>query len=196
MVLAWATRLGLFLLVRVLRDGGDRRFDGVRDNPTKLLLFWTLQGVWVVVTLVPTLVLNLAAASDPPLGARDVVGWSMWGLGMALECVADMQKAAFRAKKENRNRFIRSGLWSLCRHPNYLGEILLWFGLYVSASSAFRGPQFLSVLSPFFVFVLISRVSGVPPLERAAKKKWGEDHDYRKYLEETPCLVPFSKSLL
>ena len=90
-------------------------------------------------------------------------------------------------------KFITSGLWSLSRHPNYFGEILLWFGLYVSASSVFKGWQYLAVLSPVFVHLLITKLSGIPMLEKAGVKKWGHLPEYQNYLKDTPILVPFWK---
>ena len=90
-------------------------------------------------------------------------------------------------------KFITSGLWSLSRHPNYFGEIMLWFGLYLSASSVFKGWQYLSVLSPVFVHLLITKLSGIPLLEQAGLKKWGHLPEYQNYLRNTPILVPFLK---
>ena len=90
-------------------------------------------------------------------------------------------------------KFITSGLWSLSRHPNYFGEILLWFGLYFSASTVFRGWQYLAVLSPVFVQLLITKLSGIPMLEAAGLKKWGHLPEYQNYLRNTPILIPFWK---
>lgn len=165
----------------------------MRDSPVKLFTFWSLQGVWVFVTLLPTLMANSPSARDPALTTQDLVGWSLWGIGMAFEVIADLQKSLFRMNPENKDKFIQEGLWSISRHPNYFGEILLWAGLYVSASTTFRGAQYLAVLSPLFVYVLITRVSGVPILESQARKRWGHLAEYQRYLRQTPILVPFLK---
>merc|ERR1712045_882745 len=101
-----------------------------------------------------------------------------------------------RRRSENRGKFITTGLWSISHHPNYFGEILLWFGLYISASSVFQRFQYLSVLSPFFVYLLITRLSGIPLLEKAGLKKWGSLPEYQRYINETPCLVPFVNCLI
>ncbi|RXM91577.1 hypothetical protein EOD39_21035 [Acipenser ruthenus] len=90
-------------------------------------------------------------------------------------------------------RFIRSGLWAYSRHPNYLGEILQWTGLYLSASSVMQGAQHLSVVSPLFLYFLLNYVSGVPILEKQALKKWGSDPDYQEYTRNTPVLWPFTR---
>jgi len=192
MVMAWAFRLGSYLFIRILKDGKDKRFDNVRDNPGRFFSFWTIQGVWVFVTLLPTLMLN-NQTNDKPIGKQDYLGWAMWATGMFFEVLADYQKTAFRNDPANQGKFITSGLWSLSRHPNYFGEILLWFGLYVSASSVFKGWQYLAVLSPVFVHLLITKLSGIPLLEKAGVKKWGHLPEYQNYLKNTPILVPFWK---
>lgn len=189
MVIGWACRLGLYLFLRILKDGKDKRFDQAKADPMKFFTFWTIQGVWVFVTLLPTLMLN-NTKRDVPVGIRDYVGWGMWTVGMLFEVVADAQKSAFRASPDNEGKFITTGLWSLSRHPNYFGEILLWFGLYVSNSSVLRGWEQLAVLSPVFVHLLITRVSGIPLLEKAADKKWGGQAEYEIYKRNTPSLIP------
>ena len=100
MVFAWACRLGTFLFMRVLKDGSDRRFDKARDSPGTFLVFWSLQGVWVWVTLLPTLLLN-TVKRDVPLGNKDYLGYGLWATGFLFEVVADMQKSIFRANPDN-----------------------------------------------------------------------------------------------
>ncbi len=112
---------------------------------------------------------------------------------MFFEVVADYQKSAFRRDPANAGKFINTGLWSISRHPNYFGEILLWFGLYVSASSMFKKWQYLAVLSPIAVHQLITKLSGIPLLEKSGLKKWGKLPQYQEYLKNTPELVPFWK---
>jgi len=193
LIFAWACRLGTFLFMRILKDGSDRRFDKARDSPATLFTFWTLQGIWVFVTLLPTLILNTERRSVP-IGYRDYIGWSIWGIGFLFEVIADMQKSMFKANPENEGKFISSGLWSISRHPNYFGEISLWFGIYISCASVFRGPQYLSVLSPIMVMLLITKLSGIPLLEKQGLKKWGNLPEYQKYLEDVPVIVPFIKT--
>ena len=91
-----------------------------------------------------------------------------------------------------RDRWIDCGLWSVIRHPNYLGEILLWAGLFISASSTFRGTaDYLSVLSPVFVALLLTKVSGIPILERQSLKRWGSNQGFADYMQRTSRLVPY-----
>eukprot|EP00090_Calanus_glacialis_P025718 TRINITY_DN4033_c0_g1_i1.p1 TRINITY_DN4033_c0_g1~~TRINITY_DN4033_c0_g1_i1.p1 ORF type:complete len:264 (+),score=68.22 TRINITY_DN4033_c0_g1_i1:34-825(+) len=192
-VFAWACRLGTFLFMRILKDGSDKRFDKARDSPSMLFKFWTIQGLWVFITLLPTLLQNNERRAVP-IGRRDYIGWTIWGVGFLIEVVADLQKSIFKANPVNDGKFITTGLWSLSRHPNYFGEISLWFGIYISCSSVFSGAQYLSVLSPVMVMLLITKLSGIPLLEQQGLKKWGHLAEYKKYLEDVPVLIPFIKT--
>lgn len=190
MVVVWALRLGLYLFARRLRHGKDRRLDNARMRRRKFFLYWTLQALWVFMALFPTLLLN-TSRRDIPLGLRDYLGWSLWALGFGFEVLADHQKAVFRSDPENKGKFISSGLWSISRHPNYFGEIMLWFGLYLSASSVLQELQFLSVLCPILQLLLITRFSGIPPLEEEGFRRWGNDPAYHEYLRNTSLLLPY-----
>ena len=96
--------------------------------------------------------------------------------------------------REGKKKFIEHGLWRYTRHPNYFGEILLWIGLYVACSAVFRGWQYLTVASPIFVMLLITRLSGVPLLEASGLKRWGGSAEYQRYIRDVPVLIPFIKT--
>jgi steroid 5-alpha reductase family enzyme len=188
-VLIWAARLGSFLFVRVSKDGGDRRFVRIKTNFMQFLMTWTIQGLWVYITFAA----GLAAMTSSQIVAPDiflVIGLLCWIAGFAIEVTADHQKSAFRSHEENRGRFITTGLWAYSRHPNYFGEILLWCGVAIIAFPALEGWQLATMISPVFVIVLLTRISGVNLLEARAAKKWGDDPEYRSYLERTPVLIP------
>jgi len=189
MVVVWAARLGSFLFARMRRDGNDGRFDEIKPSLPRYLMAWTLQGLWVLLTLACALAAMTAARSQP-LGALALVGTGVWLFGFAIEIVADREKSRFRADPANRDRFIRSGLWAWSRHPNYFGEIMLWCGVALIAWPALSGWQYATLLSPVFVYGLITRVSGIPLLESRATKKWGNLPDYRAYRDRTPALFP------
>jgi steroid 5-alpha reductase family enzyme len=104
--------------------------------------------------------------------------------------VSDAQKNRFRADPANRGKFIQTGLWAWSRHPNYFGEIVLWIGVAIIALPVLRGWQYLTLISPVFVTLLLTRVSGVPMLERRADEKWGGQEDYEAYKARTPVLIP------
>lgn len=188
LVMIWSGRLGWFLFKRIHHDGRDKRFDGVRDNAARFLIGWTLQGLWVVLTL-PAALLAITTANQRSLGAWDGLGFLIWIVGFCIEAIADGQKRAFRADPKNRGQFIRSGLWSWSRHPNYFGEIVIWLGIAVLASSIMTGLQWVAWISPLFVTILLTKVSGVPLLEKSADQRWGGQPEYETYKAKTPVLM-------
>lgn len=189
----WALRLGSFLYVRIHEAGSDRRFDEVKQDAGAFLIAWTLQALWVTLTLGCALA-AITARDAPPVGAWAVAGGLVWAFGFGVEVTADRQKQAFRKDPENADRFISSGLWAWSRHPNYFGEIVLWVGIALIALPALSGWQHVTLVSPLFVYLLLTRISGIPPLEERADEKWGDDPDYRAYVARTPELWPRSPS--
>ena len=189
LVLLWAIRLGGYLFRRILRMKVDHRFDAMRDKPLRFARFWLLQAVSVAVIMLPVSYL-LDRSGAPGFGAWAVAGAAVWLGGLLIEAVADAQKSAFRSKDENRGRFIASGLWRYSRHPNYFGEILVWWGLFLYAVPFLEGAAFAVVVGPVFITVLLLFVSGIPLLERSADDKYGDDPAYRDYKRRTSILVP------
>ncbi|MDX9865732.1 MAG: DUF1295 domain-containing protein [Anaerolineaceae bacterium] len=189
MVLLWAGRLGSFLFLRVRKAGKDDRFDEIKPSFVRFLNVWTLQGLWVTFTLSAALV-TMTTATRKPLGIFAIVGFLVWVLGFVFEVVADAQKSRFKADPANKGKFIHTGLWSRSRHPNYFGEITLWLGVAIIALPVLSGWQWVAMISPIFVFLLLTRVSGVPMLEKKADDKWGGQEDYEEYKKNTPVLFP------
>lgn len=189
LITLWAARLGIFLFRRVSRSGEDRRFRDIKQSFPRFLMAWTLQGLWVLLGAGCALT-AMTASSDVPLGAYAVVGTSLWLFGFVVEAVADAQKTAFNADPANEGDFVDVGLWAWSRHPNYFGEIVLWFGIAVIAFPALQGWQYALLISPVFVYVLLTRISGVPMLERRGEKKFGHLEEYQRYVEKTPVLWP------
>lgn len=185
----WAVRLGSFLFTRVKAAGADRRFNTIKTNFLQFLMTWTLQGLWVFLTLAPTLA-AMTSIARRPLGVFAVLGGTLWLLGMTMEVVSDRQKRRFREESANRERFISTGLWAWSQHPNYFGEILLWIGVALIALPVLEGWQHLTLISPLFVYVLLTRISGIRMLDARARRQWGEDADYQAYRIRTPKLVP------
>lgn len=189
LVVIWAARLGTFLFRRIHKAGKDDRFDAIKPSLPRFLLTWTLQGLWVSFTLAAALA-AISSSTQVPLGWPALLGFLVWLFGFAFEVLADSQKSAFRADPANKGKFIRSGLWAWSRHPNYFGEIVLWVGVAVIALPVLHGWQYLTLISPVFVALLITRVSGVPMLEQKADEKWGGQPDYEAYKTNTPVLIP------
>lgn len=189
LVAAWALRLGTFLFARVRAAGFDRRFDDLKQSFPRFLMTWTLQGLWVFLTLAAGLA-AMTSADREDLGVFAIVGALVWAVGFAIEVTADRQKSAFRADAANADRFITGGLWAWSRHPNYFGEIVLWTGVTLIALPVLSGWQWVTLISPFFVTLLLTRVSGIPLLEARARNTWGNDPEYQAYVERTPVLIP------
>ncbi len=189
MVLAWAMRLGWFLFKRISAAGGDSRFDTMKHDWAQFLMTWTLQGLWITFTAGAALA-AMTSGEKASFGAVGVIGLVVWLAGFGIEAIADRQKSAFRADPANTGRFITTGLWSRSRHPNYFGEVLLWVGVAIVALPALQGWQYLTLISPLFVYLLLTRISGLPMLERSADKKWGGEPDYEAYKASTPVFFP------
>jgi steroid 5-alpha reductase family enzyme len=189
LVLIWAGRLGPFLFRRVRRAGKDDRFDEIKGSFLRFFTTWTLQGLWISLTLAAALAV-VTSAEPKGLDAFAVIGLVVWILGFAIEAVADWQKSRFRADPANTGDFITTGLWAWSRHPNYFGEIVLWTGVAIIALPILSGWRLLTLISPVFVYLLLTRVSGVPLLEKKADAKWGGQEAYEAYKRQTPVLVP------
>ena len=132
LLLVWAVRLGSYLFRRILRTRVDHRFDEMRDKPLRFARFWLLQAITVAVVMLPVSYL-LGRDDAPEAGPWTIAGVALRSTGLLIEAVADAQKSSFKARDENRGRFITSGLWRYSRHPNYFGEMLVWWGLFVLA---------------------------------------------------------------
>lgn len=189
MVIAWALRLGSFLFRRIRRDGKDGRFDTIKTDPLRFFMTWTLQGLWVLLTMAAALAI-ITGVEREPLGLVAILGIAVWGAGFVMEVVADRQKSEFKRDPANEGRFITSGLWAWSRHPNYFGEIVLWTGMAIMAVPVLSGWRWVTLISPVFVTLLLTRVSGIPMLEARAEKRWGDEKEYREYAENTPVLIP------
>ncbi len=187
-IFVWAGRLGTFLFKRVKKSDGDRRFDQIKQSAVRFLMAWMLQGLWVTLTAGAAYA-AMTSGSKTDFGLLGVVGAAIWLAGFAIEAVSDSQKTVFKNDPANDGKFINVGLWRWSRHPNYFGEIMLWTGMAIIALPALSGAQYATLISPVFVFVLLTRISGVPMLERRADKKWGGQSDYEAYKSRTPELM-------
>jgi steroid 5-alpha reductase family enzyme len=189
LVSIWAIRLGSFLFLRIKKAGEDRRFREIKTSFPRFLQTWTLQGLWVTFSLAGAL-LVVTSQTRVPLDIYYVIGLIVWLIGFGLEAIADQQKNKFRKNPANEDKFIQEGLWSWSRHPNYFGEIVLWVGVLIIALPVLSGWGWVSLISPVFIMILLTRISGIPMLEKRADEKWGGQEDYENYKKNTSVLVP------
>lgn len=189
-VFAWGARLCAFLLYRIILWGEDRRFDDKRNNLGKLAAFWILQAVWAWTVSLPVTIVNSKPASNP-LNALDYVGWVLFAFGAILEATADQQKLIYKRKPESRGRWTDVGVWSWSRHPNFFGEIIVWWGVFLSAINDLEGAEYAAVASPIFITLLLLFVSGIPLLEQSADERHGRKDDYNAYKRATSVLFLF-----
>ena len=186
----WTLRLGTFLYKRIVKSGEDTRFREIKKSLPKFLMAWTLSALWVFLTTVNAITV-IALNSQEPLGSFFLIGAILWILGFAFEVVADRQKKSFAELAENKDKFITQGLWSISRHPNYFGEIVLWTGIAIISLPLLSDWQYVALVSPVFVFLLLTKISGLPFLEDKAEKKCGYVKEYIEYKNKTPVLFPF-----
>ena len=185
----WTIRLGLFLFMRIHKAGEDKRFRTIKTSASQFFMTFTLSGLLVTLCSMCALV----AISSPEglvMNALTYVGIILFIIGFGIEIVADNQKTAFRSIEANKDSFITSGLWSKSRHPNYFGEVLLWFAIAVISFSSLEGLQLITLISPIFTYILLVYVSGVRMLEDMNDKKWADDEQYKSYKKNTPMLFP------
>jgi len=191
-ILTWTLRLGSFLFIRIIKSGADTRFDEVKKVFSKFLIWWSISALWVFLTSVNALTMIINNKKTPD-DTYLYIGVILWLVGFIFEVVADEQKRRFNSNPNNSGKFITSGLWSISRHPNYFGEIVLWYGIAVITFPTLEGWQYLTLISPIFVTFLLLKVSGLNLLEQRAEDKWGKLESYKKYKESTSTLIPFIK---
>ena len=183
----WGIRLGTYLFRRILRDNDDVRFEKAKKNFFWFLQYWIGQALWVSITSCAAVIAILKTEINS-INNILILGVLIWVLGFTLEVIADLQKSKFKKKQNTNKTFISTGLWSKSRHPNYFGEITLWVGIYVISFSSFSDIEFLTVISPIFVYILLTRMSGINMLEKIADERYGHLPEYIIYKEETPIL--------
>jgi len=186
-IIVWASRLGIYLFRRVRNVGKDVRFDKAKKHFFWFLQYWIGQALWVALTACAAIIAILSPEDDT-LPVLAMFGMALWLSGFTIESIADYQKRAFRKENNPREAFIHSGLWARSRHPNYFGEITLWIGIAVIALNTLTGIEYITLISPVFVYILLTRMSGINMLERIADERYGHLEEYIEYKENTPVL--------
>ena len=188
-VMIWASRLGIYLFRRVRNDGKDVRFEKAKRQFFYFLQYWMGQALWVSLTACAAIVAILSPEEDT-LPVLAMVGMVLWLSGFTIESISDYQKRVFRKENNPSQAFIHTGLWARSRHPNYFGEITLWTGIAVIALNTLTGVEYITLISPVFVYILLTRMSGINLLERIADERYGHLEEYQRYKSTTPVLIP------
>lgn len=190
LVTVWGIRLAAHIAARNCRKPEDFRYaawrkeNGARWWWVSYFKVFLLQGFLMCIIGMPILA---AQASGFPaiLTPLDVAGASLWTFGLLFESIADRQLARFKAEPVNKGRILATGIWKYSRHPNYFGEAMLWWGIYLVALAA--GYWWTVFFSPLLMTYLLVRVSGAAMLERTMKLKPG----YDEYMRTTSAFFPW-----
>jgi steroid 5-alpha reductase family enzyme len=186
MVWLWGFRLGEYLFLRILKMGKDVRFDGIRENFGKFAAFWFVQALTVWVVLLPVTVL-LSKGTNPGITLPSIIGIVLWTAGLIIESIADRQK--YRAKTAG-SKWVDTGLWHYSRHPNYFGESLVWWGIFIAVAPVLEGTEWLTLIGPVFLTLLLLFGSGIPTVEKRHNAKYGGDPAYQDYKRRTSIFFP------
>jgi len=188
LIMAWSIRLAGYLFLRILITKKDVRFDKIRDDFFKFAKFWFLQAISIFIILLPALVIF---NSDKTTNFSYLwIGFMISAGGLTIEAIADQQKFAFKNKAENKDKWISTGLWKYSRHPNYFGEMLVWWGIYIIALPYLENWLYLTIAGPLFITSLLLFVTGIPTLEKKYEEKYKNDPEFAKYKSKTSLLIP------
>ena len=188
LVTLWAARLGYHLYVRNRREGEDPRYAAMRKARGKqfpLISLFTIFWFQALLLWVISLPILGSIASQAPLGFFDILGMVVFLIGLTIESIADKQLALFRAVPTNKGHVLDTGLWRYSRHPNYFGEAVLWWGLYLIAVSA---AAYWAIVGPILITFLLLRFSGVPMLEEGLS---ASRPGYSEYIKRTSSFLPW-----
>ncbi|OGD87000.1 hypothetical protein A2164_04215 [Candidatus Curtissbacteria bacterium RBG_13_35_7] len=189
LIIIWGLRLVIYLLTRILKTKKDSRFDKIRGNFLKFASFWLFQAIAIWIILLPALI-TLNSTTTVSINLIIIFGLIIWLLGFTIEAVADQQKFQFKSDPKNKDRWITSGLWKYSRHPNYFGEMLVWWGIFIIAIPCLTSWLWLAIEGPIFITFILIFVSGIPPLEKRYDKKYANNTKYQDYKNKTSLLIP------
>jgi steroid 5-alpha reductase family enzyme len=196
--------LALYLLSRVLKRGKDDRFDAMRGHFASFATFWFIQALWAWGVSLAVVFVATDAAAGVPLDGRDGAGAALAVAGFLLEVWADLVKDRFRSDPANAGRACDVGPWAWSRHPNFFGEIALWWGLWlhgvpVYEASGRAGAGYYTLASPLLTMVLLLFLSGMPTAEGVHQRRFlrtpGAKAAYLAYRARTSPLLPLPPAL-
>ena len=146
------------------------------------------QGVAVWVIMLPV---TMWFSRPGPWTTWMWVGGAIWALGLVIETISDAQKFVAKQAPGGNDRWMTTGLWKYSRHPNYFGELLCWWGVFVFAAGSYAGAAWIGVTGPVAITWILLRVTGIPTLEASAAKKWGTSEGYQAHVQRTSRLIPW-----
>jgi steroid 5-alpha reductase family enzyme len=192
LVAVWGARLALHILLRNRKRGEDPRYAAWRRKWGRSFLWrsyfqvFLLQGFFLLIISSPVILVNTDRAYPYPGRCLWLAGFLLWCVGFVFEAVGDAQLARFKRDPGNRGKIMDKGLWRYSRHPNYFGESLMWWGIFLVALEVPYG--WTTVVSPVLITFLLVRVSGIPMLE----KKYAGNAEFQAYARRTSAFVPWS----
>ncbi|MEY2928726.1 MAG: hypothetical protein RLZZ583_289 [Pseudomonadota bacterium] len=180
LVLLWGLRLSVYLAIRNWGKSEDARYLKIRQNNEPNFRYksaYIIFGFQSILAWIVGSILFMAIENDHPLTWLDSLGLLITLCGIIYESIADYQLMQFKNDIKNRGKLLQSGLWKLSRHPNYFGEILVWWGFFIT--TLVTGIHF-NLIAPLLMTFLILRFSGVTLLEANLIKKFNGYDDYQK----------------
>jgi steroid 5-alpha reductase family enzyme len=193
MVIMWGVRISMFLFIKINLLKRDIRFDGIRENFFSFLRFWILQGLTIWIILTPAIIFFGTKNIDYNRWIFFILGIIVWFKGFVIETIADYQKSRFKTLNSKKTAFVNIGLWKYSRHPNYLGEMLCWIGVFLFAIPAMNGLSYLSVIGPLWIIFLLLFVTGIPTLEKQYDVRYKNNKEYQEYKRNTSVLLILPK---
>jgi len=190
-VFIWGMRLALHILLRNRKRGEDPRYAAWRAKwgrwfvVRSYLQVFLLQGLFLLVISSPVILVNIDHTYPYADRGLWLAGFLLWCVGFFFEAVGDAQLARFKRDPGNRGKIMDKGLWRYSRHPNYFGESLMWWGIFLVALEVPYG--WTTVVSPVLITFLLVRVSGIPMLE----KKYAANAEFQAYARKTNAFVPW-----
>lgn len=189
LVFLWGVRLVIHISARNLGKKEDSRYKKWRKDWGKSWILksyinvFMIQGFFMFLIALP-IIFTGSFDSRTSLNALDYFGILVWSFGFIFETVGDWQLSDFKSDPKNKGKIIKSGLWKYSRHPNYFGEVTLWWGIFLIAMSVPYG--LFSLLGPLTISLLIAKVSGIPLLEA----KYKNNKEFEEYKKTTSAFFP------
>lgn len=189
LILFWGSRLSFFIYLRKRGKGEDFRYKAWRNKWGKFFIIrsylqiFMLQGFFLIIIVYPLILIN--SSSNENLNIIDGLGFLVWIFAFAFESIGDWQLKKFKSDIKNKGKIMKYGLWKYTRHPNYFGESLQWWGIFVISLSVAYG--WTAIISPICITFLLVKVSGIPLLE----KKYADNPEFQKYKKTTNAFIPW-----